>query len=483
MDTFVVVAGMTLAGIDYAIKIVAIGVLPDNRKPSSAMAWLILILIIPFVGFLVFLLLGRTHVGGKRLARQRDADEAIRAATERLRTTAPAGPTYLASIATLSYNLGSLPLQSGNRIELLTGYREAIAAMTEAVEAATTSVEVEFYIAAWDEVTGPFFEALVRAADRGATVRLLIDHLGSRSIPGHQEFVARLEASPIRFHQMLPVRPFKGQFQRPDLRNHRKLMVVDGRVAFMGSQNLIEPGYNKPRNHQHGREYIELVARIDGPTVHALRAVFAKDWYIECRERLGDEIRPELATHHPGGVAGQVLPSGPGYVTENNLRLFTALIYSAQSRISIASPYFVPDEPLLYAVTTAARRGVAVELFVSEWGDQFMVSHAQCSYYRTLLEAGVRIHLYPAPWVLHSKHFSIDDDVAVIGSSNMDMRSFALNYEVSMMLTGGDIVARFRTVEDGYRVLSRELTLQEWLRRPARQRYVDNTMRLTSALQ
>ena len=178
-----------------------------------------------------------------------------------------------------------------------------------------------------------------------------------------------------------------------------------------------------------------------------------------------------------------MLPSGPGYVTENNLRLFTALIYSAQTRVSVTSPYFVPDEPLLYAVTTAARRGVDVELFVSEWGDQFMVSHAQCSYYQALLEAGVRIFLYPAPAVLHSKFFSIDDDVAVIGSSNMDMRSFALNYEVSLMLTGGDIVARFRAVEDSYRAVSRELTLEEWMQRPFRQRYVDNTMRLTAALQ
>jgi cardiolipin synthase len=149
----------------------------------------------------------------------------------------------------------------------------------------------------------------------------------------------------------------------------------------------------------------------------------------------------------------------------------------------LTSPYFVPDEPLLYAVTTAARRGVEVELFVSEEGDQFMVYHAQCSYYQALLEAGVRIHLYPAPAVLHSKHFSIDDDVAVIGSSNMDTRSFALNHEVSMMLTGADIVARFRKVEDDYRALSRELSLEEWQQRSAWQRYLDNTMRLTAALQ
>jgi cardiolipin synthase len=170
-------------------------------------------------------------------------------------------------------------------------------------------------------------------------------------------------------------------------------------------------------------------------------------------------------------------------VSENNLRAFTTLIYSAQERLSLTSPYFVPDESLLYAVTTAAQRGVQVELFVSEEGDQFMVYHAQCSYYRALLEAGVRIYLYPAPYVLHSKHFSIDDDVAVLGSSNMDMRSFGLNYEVSTMLLGHDIVNRMRKVEDIYRARSRELTLNEWARRPRGARYVDNVMRLTAALQ
>jgi cardiolipin synthase A/B len=483
VQTILTVLGVALVVADYVIKFLAVGVLPSNKKPSSAMAWLILILIVPFAGFIIFLFLGRTNVGAKRLARQREAEDAIRTATDRLPVTPVAGPAYLDSMAALNRNLGSLPLQDGNLVELIPGYTDSIQRMTEAVEGAASTVEVEFYIAAWDEVTSPFFDALVAAAARGVTVRLLFDHLASRGIPGYKEFVVRLEASSIVWHPMLPLRPLKGQFQRPDLRNHRKLMVVDGRIGFMGSQNLIEPGYNKPKNHAAGRKWVELVARIDGPTVNALRAVFAQDWYIETHERLGDEITPDTVTAHADGIAGQVLPSGPGYVTENNLRLFTALIYSAQRRISLTSPYFVPDEPLLYAVTTAARRGVEVELFVSEEGDQFMVFHAQCSYYSALLEAGVRIYLYPAPAVLHSKHFSIDDEVAVVGSSNMDMRSFALNYEISLMLTGGDIVQRFREVEDSYRSLSRELTLEEWRGRSRRATYVDNAMRLTSALQ
>ncbi len=483
MDSLLVIAGAALVVADYVIKFLAIGVLPHNRKPSSAMAWLILILIIPFAGFAIFLLLGRTNLGRHRLARQREADQAVRAATDQLPTVAVAGPTYLGSMATLNLNLGSLPLQTGNRVDLIPGYHDAIAAMTTAVSGATESVEVEFYISAWDDVTAPFFEALAAAAARGVKVRLLFDHMGSRGIPGYDEFEKRLDGSGIEWRPMLPVRLLKGQFQRPDLRNHRKIMVVDGRIGFMGSQNLIEPGYNKPKNHAAGREWVELVARIDGPAVAALRAVFGKDWYIETQEVMADEISRSVPANHADGVAAQVVPSGPGYVTENNLRLFTALIYSAQRRVSLTSPYFVPDEPLLYAVTTAARRGVEVELFVSEEGDQFMVYHAQCSYYQALLEAGVRIHLYPAPAVLHSKHFTIDDDIAVIGSSNMDMRSFALNYEVSMMLTGGDIVARFRKVEDDYRALSRELTLDEWRQRSKVQRYLDNTMRLTAALQ
>jgi cardiolipin synthase len=483
VQTVLTVIGVALVLTDYVIKFLAIGVLPSNKKPSSAMAWLILILIVPFAGFVVFLFLGRTNVGAKRLARQREAEDAIRVATDRLPIAPVSGPVYLDSMAALNRNLGSLPLQDGNLVDLIPGYVDAIDQMTEAVAGAVSAVEVEFYIAAWDDVTSHFFDELVAAADRGVTVRFLFDHMGSRGIAGHKEFVAKLDSSKIQWHHMLPVRPLKGQFQRPDLRNHRKLMVVDGRIGFTGSQNLIEPGYNRPKNHEGGREYVELVARIDGPTVNALRAVFAQDWYTETHERMGGEIDPGTVTHHADGIAAQVLPSGPGYVTENNLRLFTALIYSAQRRLSITSPYFVPDEPLLYAVTTAARRGVDVELFVNEVGDQFMVFHAQCSYYAALLEAGVRIYRYPAPAVLHSKYFSVDDDVAVIGSSNMDMRSFALNYEVSLMLTGGDIVRRFREVEDAYRAISPELTLEEWSRRSRRSTYVDNAMRLTSALQ
>jgi cardiolipin synthase A/B len=472
-----------LLALDLALRIALLGIIPHNRKPSSAMAWLLLVLLIPFVGLAIFLLLGRTQIGRRRHEKQAEVNDLIRRNTSTA-TGSPHAPgsSYVESVVTLNRNLGALPASEGNEVTLLSDYRESIEAMTAAVDGAQHFVHVQFYITAWDSVTGPFFDALVRATDRGVTVRLLFDYLGSKGIPGYKDMLTRLDETRIAWRPMLPVGLRKGELRRPDLRNHRKILVVDGGVAFMGSQNLIEPGYDKEKNHLAGREWVELVCRVTGPVVAALDVVFATDWYSETDEQLTDELVPPTA-EPCGGLTGQVIPSGPGFATENNLRAFTTLLYSARRRISITSPYFVPDESLLYAVTTAAHRGVEVELFVSEEGDQFMVYHAQCSYYGALLEAGVRIYLYPAPYVLHSKHFSIDEDVAVLGSSNMDLRSFGLNYEVSMMLAGGDVVSRMRKVEDAYRMQSRELTMDEWARRSWRSRYADNVMRLTSALQ
>ena len=169
--------------------------------------------------------------------------------------------------------------------------------------------------------------------------------------------------------------------------------------------------------------------------------------------------------------------------TENNLRLFLTLLYQAREQIIITSPYFVPDESMLYAITSATQRGVHVELFVSAIGDQALVYHAQRSYYEALLEAGVVIWLYKAPTILHSKHFSIDDDVAVIGSSNMDMRSFSLNKEISLLVRGKSFVSQMRDVEEQYRKQSRQLTSVEWSKQPLRSTVLDGLARLTSALQ
>ena len=178
-----------------------------------------------------------------------------------------------------------------------------------------------------------------------------------------------------------------------------------------------------------------------------------------------------------------MVPSGPGFTVENNLQLFLSLLYCARDRIIITSPYFVPDDSMLRGLLAATARGVHVELFVSEIGDQGLVWHAQRSYYQALLDAGVQIFCYPAPYILHAKHFSIDDELALIGSSNMDMRSFGLNSEISMMVHSKSFVADMRTVEGDYRRISRRLTPEEWQQEPRKATVLDGLARLTSALQ
>jgi cardiolipin synthase A/B len=470
--------------LDLAIKVVALGLVPEGRRPSSATAWLLLILFLPVIGLLAFWLIGSPFVDRGRRRQQAAAGEVISGAltTETNdRLPVPAGST-LNTLVVLNRRLGWLPAVGGNEADLLSDYDESIAAMAREVHTAERYVHVEFYIMSWDSTTNDFFEALAEVAARGVRVRLLFDHIGTRRIPRYRDMIKKLKQTAIEWHPMLPIQPLKGKWRRPDLRNHRKIVVVDGRTAYVGSLNMIDASYHNPKHERAGRKWRELVMRVSGPVVFSLDIVFATDWYLETDEVLR-ELQPYTYEVEPGDVLCQVVPSGPGFPDENNLRLFNSLIYSAQRRLSITSPYFVPDDSLLYAITTAAQRGIDVELFVGEEGDQFMVHHAQSSYYKALLKAGVKIYLYPAPFVLHSKHFSVDDDVAVIGSSNMDIRSFNLDFEISVMCVSRPLTTAMREVEDHYRSLSRQLMLAEWRSRPLRKRYLDNVMRLTSALQ
>jgi cardiolipin synthase len=481
-----VIPTLVVALVILAINVVALGLVPERRRPSSAMAWLLLILLVPFFGLLAFVLIGSPHVPRKRREEQRAVGEVIQSSLAAVPAlpASPDRPDWLDTAMVLNRRLGWLPTVENNSGELFANYEQSIQAMADLVRTAERYVHVEYFIVSWDSTTAPFFEALQEVAARGVKVRLLYDHVSTLKVPGYKEMLAKFDQAGFEWHPMLPIQPLKGNWRRPDLRNHRKILVVDGRAGFLGSQNVIDSSYHNKKHEAAGRKWRELTTQVEGPVVHSINLVFGSDWFIETKERLIELLQPETFPDCVGELTCQIVPSGPGFPDENNLRLFNTLIYGALHRLSITSPYFVPDESLLYAITTAAQRGVAVELFVGEQGDQFMVHHAQCSYYRPLLEAGVRIYLYPAPFVLHSKHFSVDDHTAVIGSSNMDIRSFNLDFEVSMMCTGSrPFVARMREVEDMYRSLSRELTLDEWLTRPLSKRWVDNVMRLTSAVQ
>jgi len=479
---------MLAIAVDLAIRVAALIVIPRGRKPSSAMAWLLAIFLIPFVGILFFLLIGSPYLPRDRREKQKTIDDLITTATYGVRFEAERSewPAWLEPVTVLNRAVGAIPIVGGNEAHLVDDYEDSLAAMAADIDTAESFVHVEFYIVAFDATTVGFFASLENAVRRGVSVRVLLDHIACVRAAGHRRTFAELDRIGVTWSFMLPVQPLKGRWQRPDLRNHRKLVVVDGRVAWMGSQNLISRDYNAKKNIARGLKWQELMTRVTGPVVTGVNAIFIGDWYCETDEFVVHENVPaaEVArSTSPDALDCQVVPSGPGFGQENNLRLFLALVHSAQKRIIITSPYFVPDEAMIYAITSGAQRGLDVQLFVSEIGDQAGVFHAQRSYYSALLEAGVHIWMYPAPFILHAKHLSIDDDVAVIGSSNMDIRSFALDLEVSLLVRGEEFVAEMRAVEADYRRLGRELTAEEWSREPRGATFLDGLARLTSALQ
>jgi cardiolipin synthase len=471
--------------VDLLVRILALVYIPRNRRPTTAMAWLMAIFFLPYLGILLFLLFGSTKLPRRRREKQAEINRFILETTEgvdRVRRD-HLWPVWLESVVELNRRLGAMPLVGGNAARLLEDYDATILAMADEVRRAKRYVHVEFYILSWDTTSAPFFDAMEDAVRRGVTVRVLMDHVASLRTPGFRRTKRKLDRIGAISHVMLPVQPFRGHWQRPDLRNHRKLVVVDGQVAFMGSQNMVHRTYNKVINRERGLKWKDLMVRLEGPIVTGINAIFITDWYSETDELLVRESENVMPEEREQQLDCQVVPSGPGFEGENNLRLFNALLYYAQDRIVITSPYFVPDDSMTYAITTAVQRGLRVELFVSELGDQPVVYHAQRSYYETLLKAGVRIYMYRAPYILHAKHFTIDEDVAVIGSSNMDIRSFTLNAEVSLMVRGREFVSALRRVEQRYREASRELTLDEWEQRRIGGRVLDNLARLTSAVQ
>jgi len=482
--------------VNLAVLVVAIIYIPRTRRPTTALAWLLTIFLIPYLGVALFFLFGTNRLSRKRRDMQARADTIIRDAIERVDTTSlrvldvdrdglpPGAPETMRQVFRLNRNLTAIPSTPGNRLELFSSYNRTIRIMADEIDTAETYVHALFYAMSMDDATAPFFDALDRAVRRGVVVRVLFDHIGSRRYPGYNAMKRRLREIGCEWRPMLPIWPWAwvgNGYQRIDLRNHRKLLVVDGRTAFMGSQNMIDRGYHKGGD----LKWKDLVVRIEGPTVAGVDAIFFTDWFGETGQFIADDYDAIGSWPQPvaGGDTTQVVPSGPGYEEENNLRLFNQLMYGATERVTIVSPYFVPDDSLLYAITTAVQRGVEVELFAGEIGDQFFVYHAQRSYYEILLKAGVRIWLYRKPFILHSKHITFDDDVALIGSSNLDQRSFTLNAEMMLMVYGADFVRRLREVENGYRQRSFELTLELWKQEPWLGRAFDSLARLTSAVQ
>lgn len=477
------IIGTLLYAGGWVLCILMLYIAPRNRDPDAAAGWLIFSFFLPYPAAAVFAVLGSPKLPAARRERQRDVDAfLVNLAKEGATNPKLADvfnqelPVARQSIAALVSRLGGLPVFSGNHVEVLADYTTTIKRITADIDAAQNYVHLLYYIFADDEQGRAVAAAVCRAAQRGVTCRVLYDSLGNHSYRG--TLVKQLSAAGVDVHPVLPLRLIGKDRRRPDLRNHRKIAVIDGMIAYTGSQNLVDPVF-KP-----GIVYEELVARVRGPVVLQFAAVFGTDWFSETNMRIPSDPPTEMDALLPptGSVACQVLPSGPAYDTDNVAQLFAAMLYSARHRAVLTTPYFIPNGSLFNAIQNAALRGVDVHLIVSAQGDQFLVSHAQRSYYESMLASGVKIYAVRSPTFIHAKHLSIDDDLSVIGSSNFDVRSFRLNLEVVLLSYNADVVGMQRRVEASYMERADMIDLEEWRARPRWQQFIDNTCRLVSAL-
>lgn len=470
---------MTLGTLYYAsewvIRLVMLVYVPQRRTSAAARTWLLLIFLLPWPGLIVYALLGRIRVPRLRREKQAGASKAIRQAEAKLlaaRSVLGAVPPAYESASALAYATGDFVPFGGNRVELLDNYEGSIARLTADIDAAQRHIHLLYYIYEDDATGRSVADAITRAAARGVQCRVMIDAVGGEH--GLARLGPSLRAAGVDVRAMMPTGLFRRSAARFDLRNHRKIVVIDGHIGYTGSQNIVDatfvPGYPNE----------ELMARITGPVVAQLEAVFVTDWFLETDQRLNLEELAAGITAEGTSVA-QLLPDGPGYPRENTRDLFIALLYAARKTVVITTPYFIPDEPFLQALWAAATRGVAVHLVVSKHANQPFSQFAQRAYYEELLAAGMKIHLY-RPRFLHAKHLSIDDQVAVLGTTNIDIRSFALNAEVSLIVYDPTVAAALARVQARYFADSELLDAEEWNRRPLIAKVAQNLARLADSV-
>ena len=461
--------------IEWTIRLAALFIVPLRRPPTAATAWLLLLFFLPIAGLVMYLLVGRPRLSSDRSEKIERLAETLRPITDHLARTEPQGngnlPARFAAVDQMVRRWRQFPLFDGNRIGLIDSMDAFGEELVREIDRARHHVHLTFYIAAIDKATRSVFDALERAAARGVAVRLIVDDFGSK------EGMRRLKALAkrgIEIGQAFPRSKLPRKSARFDLRNHRKLVVIDGRLGYTGSMNLVDPEFRK------GRVYEDMMMRIEGPVVLELQAVFAGDWHLETGILL--DTKPHFPEPEaPGHESCIGLPSGPEYPEPLLQRLLLGLIHATTERLEIVTPYFVPDESTLDALKAAARRGVHCELILPSELDHPLVQLAQESYFDELLEAGVRIRRHPTR-LLHSKITLCDGRLSLVGSANLDVRSSLINAEFGLLCYSSETAARFADQIETYRRACRPLLAEQWAQRGRGRILLQNIARLTSPL-
>jgi cardiolipin synthase len=456
--------------------------LRPHRQPAARIAWIVIIITLPVAGILAYLLFGEVNIGRRRLARRRR----VIADISRLVTAAPGDHDNLTATLQERYSVLFRVGQSisfmgpvgGNEACLLADSNDSIDAMVADIDAAQDHVHLLFYIWLADSNGCKVIEALQRASRRGVRCRAMADDLGSHHLIRSPHWQAMQDAG-VHLAAALPIgnpllRPFTG---RIDLRNHRKIVVIDGRVTYCGSQNCADPEFRIKARYA---PWVDIMLRIEGPLAAQNQSLFVGDWMSQVDEDLSGLLNRPLVAQRPG-IVGQVIGTGPTVRYSAMPELFEALMYNARRELVITTPYYVPDESMQNTLCAAAYRGVDTTIVFPARNDSWVVAAASRSYYAELIAAGVKVYEYVGG-LLHSKSVTLDGEVTLIGSANMDRRSFDLNYENNMLFCDAGLTADVRQRQQQYIARSRLVHSEAVAAWPMRRRLWNNTIAMLGPL-
>lgn len=443
------------------LAFLARAVLRSHREPASRLAWVVVIIGLPVVGILAYVLFGETNIGRRRAARLREVTARLPNVSEAPGADSgalqPTVPDRYAPLFHVGRSVNGFEPVGGNRAGLLADSNAAIDSMVADIDAAKDHVHLAFYIWLPDNNGLKVVAALKRAAARKVTCRAMADGLGSRTLVASEHWKAMRDAG-VHVAAALPIgnpllRALGG---RIDLRNHRKILVIDNRITYCGSQNCADPEFRIKAKYA---PWVDAMIRFEGPIARQNQHLFLSDWMAQVNEDASALLRQPLPPGEPG-VTAQVIGTGP---TERNSAMpevFQTLMYAARRELVVTTPYYVPNEAMQSALCASARRGVAVTIIFPARNDSRIVAAASRSYYSDLLAAGVRIFEYQGG-LLHTKSLTLDGEVTLIGSANMDRRSFDLNYENNILFYDPALTAEVRRRQDAYLAQSHPVTTDD----------------------
>jgi cardiolipin synthase A/B len=446
------------AASEWLIRLLMLPVVVMRKEqPATCLAWLAVVFFEPWIGLVAYLLIGENRLGRRQLARRERLRPLLEASdypnVESNVVQTDDTDEFSVLVHLVEHGCG-LPVVAGNSIALMSDTDVVIDRLIEEIDSARHHVHLLFYIFKDDEVGRRVGDALVRAVERGVACRVMADAVGSRQLFRH--YAPSLRRAGVRILPVLPANLWRIPFSRLDLRNHRKLAVIDGRVAFTGSQNIVEASYG----HKRAGVWHDVMARVVGPVVRQLQVIFLEDWFYTCGELLDDPaLFPPARPDGPNAV--QVVPTGPDQPTELFQDLVVRAIFLARHRVVITSPYFIPNEAMLLALRLAALRGVQVDLVIPNRCDHPLVNAAGAFHCHYLMQFGVRVFLFQEG-MLHAKTLTIDDELGMFGSANYDIRSFNLNFELNLLVHSADAVESLHSLQQDYLKQSLQAVPGQW---------------------